>query len=356
MQLREVFGLGPANRDHIPAFRIAVGVAVPLLTLLFFQRLDLAIYATFGSFTGLYARHDTPMSRFRRQSLAGLLLTSCVGVGSVLSYFHANAWVIMVASSVMSSVTAMIALRYALRPAGSVFFIFATAAVGSIHGGAHPLLAMLVAAVAAGLAVVLGLYAHLIGEGLEDAEVASDPTLPRKEIINHGIRFLVAPMIAGSLGILSVDAMQGLSHPYWAMVAAAAPIAPPRFRDRMVRSVHRIIGSLAGVVFAAFLLSFPTQPWQLVVWVIVLQFAGELYVVRNYAFGLLFITPVALMMTQLAAPVEVPDLLLARSVETVIGAVVAMCVVAWGYSTENPPKFRKLPGNLAGMRTRRQSE
>ncbi len=75
------------------------------------------------------------------------------------------------------------------------------------------------------------------------------------------------------------------------------------------------------------------------VWIIILQFLGELYIARNYALALLFITPVALMMTQIAAPVDVPDLLLARFVETVIGATVAIGVVAFGYSAENPEKF-----------------
>ena len=60
MQYRELFGLEPARRDHIPAFRIAIGVAIPLLLLLATHRLDLAIYATFGAFTGIYARHETP--------------------------------------------------------------------------------------------------------------------------------------------------------------------------------------------------------------------------------------------------------------------------------------------------------
>ena len=49
--LQDFFHVRPAERDHIPAFRIALGVAVPLLTLLAIGRLDLAIYAAFGAFT-----------------------------------------------------------------------------------------------------------------------------------------------------------------------------------------------------------------------------------------------------------------------------------------------------------------
>lgn len=63
---------------------------------------------------------------------------------------------------------------------------------------------------------------------------------------------------------------------------------------------------------------------------IILQFLGEMYVGRNYAFALTFITPVALMMTQLAHPMPAVMLLLTQSVETVLGAGVAMFVVAFG--------------------------
>ncbi|HLR44000.1 MAG TPA: hypothetical protein VK065_02305 [Brevibacterium sp.] len=61
--VQDFFRRRPSQRDHIPAFRIALGVAVPLLLLLAADRLDLAIYAAFGAFTGIYARNETAGSR-----------------------------------------------------------------------------------------------------------------------------------------------------------------------------------------------------------------------------------------------------------------------------------------------------
>lgn len=344
MKLSELYGLAPANRDHIPAFRIAFGVAVPLLILLATDRLDLAIYATFGAFTGIYARHESPRSRVFKQIVAGSMLAICVTVGATMSWLGSGAWTVMIVTSVLSSLSAMVAARFALVPPGSVFFIFATAAVGSVHHGAHPLIAGGMAAASAVFCVLLGLGAHLIGEGRGIPQRPSPAPLSGAEIRRHGLRFLMAPLIAGAIGIVSVQGIPGLSHPYWAMVAAVAPITPPRHRDRFVRSLHRIVGTLAGVILAGFLLSFPTLPWQFVVWIIILQFLGELYVARNYALALLFITPVALMMTQLAAPMDLKDLLAARFVETLIGAIVAIGVVMWGYSADNPRRVQQALG------------
>ena len=84
---------------------------------------------------------------------------------------------------------------------------------------------------------------------------------------------------------------------------------------------------MGGVAVAAFVLSLSLQPWHTVVFVILFQFLAELFVGRNYSVALLFITPLALLMTQLAHPVDTDALLQARAVETVIGAVCGPAVV-----------------------------
>lgn len=342
--VQEFFRVGPAERDHIPAFRIAVGVALPLLTLLALGRLDLAIYAAFGAFTGIYARNETPRSRVVRQSIAGGLLTACVAVGATISALGGNVWVLTLVTSLVSGAGAVVAARVNLRPGGSIFFIFATAAVGSVPDGAAVWLATLVAATSAGICVALGAIAHLAGER------AAQPQVPlvtehfsRRDLLAHAARFTVAPIVAGVLGIASTGLFPLLSHPYWAMVAAVAPITPPHRTARIQRGVHRIVGTLGGVVITGFLLSFPVEPWQLVVWVIVLQFLAEVYVGRNYSLALLFITPLALIMTQIGNPQPVVALLSARAVETVIGAAVGLAVVILGFRDRAAPEVPLRP-------------
>ena len=88
------------------------------------------------------------------------------------------------------------------------------------------------------------------------------------------------------------------------------------------------MGTCAGVVVTAFLLSFPSQPWQLVVWVVLLQFLAELFVLRHYSLALLFITPLALLMVQLGSPQPVIPLLQVRIIETAIGVTVGLASVS----------------------------
>lgn len=330
--VEDFFHLRPSQRDHIPAFRIALGVAVPLLLLLAMGRLDLAIYAAFGAFTGIYARNEMQRSRVMRQSIAGALLTGSVAVGAMLSQFEANVWVLTAVTCVVSGVGAVVAANWGLAPAGSIFFIFATAAVGSIPHGAPVWVAAAVAGASAAFCVLLGTGAHLLGEGRRGKLVGTLAVgLSAGDLAAHAARFMIAPAIAGVLGILSTAFWPELSHPYWAMVAAVAPITPPHRTARVQRGLQRIVGTLGGLVVTAFILSFPSQPWQLVVWVILLQFLAEVYVGRNYAFALLFITPLALAMTQIAHPQDVGQLVTSRAVETVIGAAVGIAVVIVGF-------------------------
>lgn len=329
--VQEFFRIPPSERDHIPAFRIALGVAVPLLVLLFIDRLDLAVYAAFGAFTGIYARFESPRSRLRRQSIAAGILAVCVGIGALLGALDASIWVLIVVTSLVSGFGAATALRFRLKPGGSIFFIFATGAVGSIPDGASVPTAMLVAAVSAGLSIGFGALAHLAGERVPAAKatyvrVGLSP-VGKGDLLAHAARFTIAPLIAGIVGTLLIDVLPLLSHSYWAMVAAVAPIAAPGRSARLKRGLHRVVGTLGGVVVTAFLLSFPIEPWQIVVWVILLQFLAEIYVLRNYSVALFFITPLALLMTQLGHPLPVTELLTSRAVETVIGVIVGLIVV-----------------------------
>lgn len=323
-QISEFFTIQPSQRDHVPAARIALSVAIPLLVLLLVDRTDLAIYAAFGAFTSIYARNEPARARAAHQSWAGLLVVLCVMLGALLSDVGAPEPAVLAVTAVVAGVGALLAAYLTLKPAGSLFFIFATGAIGTLPDAAPVWQAGAVAAVSAALSVGLGAAFTLVGEGVRGpvAPVPAHHRLSWAQLWAHAGRFFVATGLAAVLGSLS-----GLSHSYWAMVAAAAPIAAPDLTARTLRAVHRVIGTLGGAGVTAFLLSLQLQSWHIVVFVILLQFLAELFVGRNYSVALLFITPLALLMTELANPGGASSLLQARAVETVIGAACGLAVV-----------------------------
>lgn len=125
-------------------------------------------------------------------------------------------------------------------------------------------------------------------------------------------------------GLVATSA--GISHPYWAMIAAVVPLAARPFRAQLVRGVHRALGTLAGLLVAAALLVIPLPVALTIVLIAALQASAELLVVRNYGLALVAITPLSLLSMQLANPQPVPSLLLDRLVETVIGVAVGLLI------------------------------
>lgn len=343
---RRMVSLGPSRVDHIPALRIAVGLAIPMAGLLLTDRVDWAMYVGFGAFTGIYSRYEPTALRFRRQLLAGAMLTVCVTIGAVLAQLGetmstaAESWTALLAGAVVAGLSATLVLARGLKPGGAIFPLFAVAAVAAAPPAAPVWVALLVAGSCASLCVVLGLLGHWAGERHPGAEVRpARERWTRAQLGAECGRFAAAAAIAGMLGLAS-----GLPFPYWAQIAAIAPLAAPGRTLQLERGLHRVLGTTLGVVTTAFLLSFPSESWQLVVWVVVLQFVAELYVLRNYAFALLFITPLALLMVQLAHPQPVAPTLEARVLETALGAVVGIAMVTAAALVDRRAARRAAPG------------
>lgn len=321
--------LGPSRVDHIPAPRIALGLAIPMTGLLLTDRIEWAMLIGFGAFTGIYSRYEPTRLRFRRQCAAGAMLTLCVTLGATLARLGEGmptaleSWVNLLVGAVIAGLAAVFVLSRGLKPGGAIFPLFAVAAIASAPPSAPIGVAFLLTAGTAALCVGLGLLGHWAGERHPGADV--DPPREqwtRGQLLDEFGSFTVAAALAGVVGLLS-----GLPFPYWAQIAAIAPLTAPDRTLQVERGVHRVVGTTAGIVTTAFLLSFPAEPWQLVVWVVVLQFLAELFVLRNYSLALLFITPLALLMVQLGHPQPAGPLLEARVLETAIGVVVGLALV-----------------------------
>lgn len=110
------------------------------------------------------------------------------------------------------------------------------------------------------------------------------------------------------------------------MVGAVAAVSGPHVKARVIRGLQRLIGTLLGVLVAAGILALGMPPLAVILIAVALQAGAELFVGRNYAIAMVFITPLALLMVQLAAPTTVGVLLTDRLWETVVGIVAGTAV------------------------------
>ncbi|MGG5174952.1 FUSC family protein [Pseudarthrobacter sp. J1763] len=324
-RVTEYFRMQPGHNDHHPALRTAVGVGVPLLTLLLVGRLDLAVFAAFGAFTGIYSRNTHHRSRLREQTLAGGLLLVFIFAGQITSHSNAGPWVIVAGASVVSGLGALGTGLGRLRPAGSLFHIFAYGAIASIPHQAPIWQGMLVAIIVVVFNLFVGLSTRLIPSRRTPwvAKVREPLTAKgRRTVYLESAQYFVAAAVAGSIATA-----MGIGHNYWAMVAAVVPLVGATVNHRVERGLNRILGTAAGLLVTAAILLADPAPWAMVLLIAVLQFAAEMYVLRHYALAQIFITPLALISTELAHHSEPGPLITDRAVETFIGAVVGIVVV-----------------------------
>ncbi|MEX3611054.1 FUSC family protein [Rothia sp. LK2588] len=306
-------------RDTLPAVRIAISVGIPLVILLALGEPKLTIFTAFGAFSSMYGRMQPLRGRMIQQGASGALMTLCVGVGLALSAGHVAGAALVLCTSVVSALCAYVAMLLNLKPSGPLFYIFASAAIASVPYSGHALRDVALTAGSAALSLVLGvILGELFREGRAHHPAPRTP-LDRRTMLTQTLTNFLTVAAAGLAGNL-----MGLSHAYWAMVAAAAVLAGPTTSDRVIRGVHRVVGTLLGVLVTAFFVSMNPDAWHVAVLVVVAQLVTEIFVMRNYGIAAIFITPLALLMLHLAAPFSSYELLTLRMIETAVGVAVGL--------------------------------
>jgi hypothetical protein len=335
LQVRALHRLEPANNDHLAALRVALSVAVPSLLLMSAGRTDLIIYAVFGALTGMYGRSEPHQLRLRHQSQAAVVLLTGVAVGVFLSVNHLHSWWLVGVEAVLAGVGSVFADRVRLKPNGPFFGILALGACASVPSVVPWQVALVIAAGSAAFSMLVGFGGWLRRRSWQRGAVRAVPAVTpagSRELLGHATRYILAVGAAGSLGVLT-----GSGHPHWAMAAAAVPLAGADLPSSVRRGIHRIVGTFVGLAVTAVVLLpvpwslaglFPgRQALVLALLVILFQFTTELFMARHYGLAMVSFTPVILLMTQLASPIDPAILILERGVETLVGALVGILVV-----------------------------
>ncbi|NUS35617.1 MAG: FUSC family protein [Pseudarthrobacter sp.] len=335
--IAEMFSIAPGNKDHHPALRCAVGVFVPLITLLLLGRLDLAIFASFGAFTGIYGRGEPHGVRFVLQLRAGLLMLLVILLAALAARTGpawgldtgTDTWLLVLATTLVAGGCSVAISWLRLRPAGSLFHIFAFAAIASIPNQPPLWQGMLVSVLTTAFCLLVGFSSRVLPS--HRTPWTRPPRIRRTAAEKRaawleGFGYLVAAGLAGSLATWAGQAL-GFGHNYWAMVAAVVPLVGHSTRHRVRRGIQRIIGTVLGLLVLAAVLLVGMQPWQTVLVMALCQFGAEMFIIRQYLLAQVFVTPLALVSTLLVVPASPSALLRDRIIETVIGAAVGIAVV-----------------------------
>ncbi|GAA1394918.1 FUSC family protein [Luteococcus peritonei] len=332
--------LNSVEGAHRVGLRAALSVLVPLLAVVALGRPELAPYASFGAFTSLYGRNLRHLTRVQMQLSAAATMTLAVCTGVVVGCYPHLVWLHILTAGVIAFTGQVLARAHSFHPPGPLFMIFGYGAISSMpHTWQDLPLALLVCGLSALFSCLVGVAGVLVGP--ESLGQAWRRTGWLKLQFVHSwqpVWMALGVLLSGSIAQLA-----GIGHPYWAMVAALAPLSAPHITSQMTRAIHRSIGTLVGLVGAGLLLALHLPPVLLVVVIAVLQLLTEMWVGRNYAVAMVFITPLALGMGQVGGAHPIGPLLFDRGVETLVGSVVGIGVALAGHELRRRRLLRHAP-------------
>lgn len=350
--LSDLLHMGPADRGHEVGVRVAITAVAPLLLVFFLDRMDLALYVTFGSMAGIYGRGQQHGPRLRSQLRAGVLMLVVLAAATVAGQMGvsetADPWGLVWTTSLVSGFCALMCGLWSLRPGGSLFHIFAFAAVASVPFKPAPLEGMLTALAVVVWAMLIGVASRVHPGRRHRIEwhrfERPDPERLRI-ILWEAFWHLFAAALAGAIATL-VLYPTGVGHNYWAMMAAVVPLVGHSTRYRVNRGLQRIIGTFLGLLVTGLVVLLNPPPLALLLIVVALQAYVETFVARQYMLAMIGVTPMALLSLMLVSVTAGGaeslvaagggQTLVDRFVETTIGAAVGVACVLF------PLLWRKL--------------
>lgn len=123
-------------------------------------------------------------------------------------------------------------------------------------------------------------------------------------------------------GSLFLGYLLKFDNPYWIPVSSAAVMQGASQYHIWQRTAQRIVGTLIGLALSWGLMELSHSIIVISIFIIGLQLIVEMLIVRNYALAVVFITPLAIFLSEAANPIfDTPNLLIfLRLQEIVIGS------------------------------------
>lgn len=336
-ELRQLATVQASDRVWQMPFAAALATGLPLLVGAYFNRMDYGLVSSLGGLVFLYLPGTPLYHRMVSVMACAFGMAACYAFG-LLSHFFPPLMVPMIIFT--SILVTMICRFYGMGPPGSLFFIMAASI------GAYTPVEVLQLPLMVGLLTMGCLLACLIGFFYSVVVLRLQAPKPVAPLPPPTFDFVVfdSVVIGVFVGIsLAVAQALQLEKPYWVPVSCLAVIQGASLRAVWTRQLHRVIGTSIGLLAAWGMLLLPLNKWSISLVMMALTFVIEFTVTRHYAFAVIFITPLTILLAEAATLGLGPPfaLIQARFFDTVLGCLVGLVGGICLYS----PRFRDVVGS-----------
>lgn len=299
-----------------------IGIAVPAFH--FSPWSDLIGFGALGALVALFGRFAPGRRRNLVVVYAGIAQVLAVFCMSLAAWAGATPELMLVLLALSCGIFYFIVVTGDFGPPGALIFVFAAGASmhdpGSLDG-------VFARTLATGSVAVLGFVICACSDRLRHLAAADRP-FPRDPLRPLSHRLIASARIAVGAGIAAyISYAVGAHHPSWAAMGALAVLQGAHLHITLNRAVQRMAGTVGGAVIAWLILSQDPSIWVILSAIVALQFCTELIIGANYGLGVIFVTPMALLMMDLAmsgGAAMVPERLLDTLLGTTIGLAIAI--------------------------------
>jgi len=289
-EFRSLLVLNKPSRPWHVALVATIGIAIPAFAGVYVGHMANAILACVGTMVILYIPRTSIPHRMVTLAVCsfGIVVCFTLGLGAGFSIYT---------SAITLTFTAIlvdaICRYYSIAPPGNFFFIF-LAALGCTLPFNPELIPMRIGLVALGcmLSCLLAFFYSLIITLPSPNPVAA----VEKNIPHLLLQSVVFGLFVGGAYLLAE--IIGLEKPYWVPISCAAIMQGATFKLIWQRKIHRVVGTVLGMVLAWFIFKLPLHGWTFAAAIILLFFIVEVLVAHHYGLAVIFITPLTLLFAE----------------------------------------------------------
>lgn len=319
-ELRLLIEINESSRTWHAPLLTAVCVGVPLLSGWYYNQLTYGLMACLGGLVILYL----PFSGAVTNRISTILICS---FGFLISFtigqfFSFSKTAAVISLGLFSIVVHWIILYYKANAPGSLFFILIAAlSVCQPHNlTSVPFKVGLIALGTMFSAFIALTYTLMISARvLRNKENIVVPLLSKNQLAD----FWEAIILGGFMAItLAIGFIMEIQYPYWITISCAAVMQGASLYNIWQRTFQRIFGTFIGLGLCWLFLSFVETHLMICLFIIALIMIVEMLIVRNYALAVIFITPLAILLSEASTPEmgNPTELISLRFYEIVIGS------------------------------------
>ena len=344
-EYRDLLTVQASDRRWQMPFAAALASGIPLFIGAWFGHLGYGLVSSLGGLVFLYTPPTELTQRMLTIMACAFGMIACYALG-IISHFYPPAIILVL--TFLTIVVTMICRFYRIGPPGNIFFIMAAAI------GAYSPAEVLDVPLRVGLIALGAILACLIAFAYSVYMLVRRLQTPAPVEAPPPFGYVVfdALVIGAVVGLsMLLATLFELQRPYWVPVSCLAVISGVSLRAVWTKQVHRIVGTVLGLLLAWVLLLLPHDPWLLAAMMTVLTFIIEMAVVRHYGFAVIFITPLTIFLAEAGSigtvgGLTTGELIQARLFDIVLGSVIGLIGGAALYNTwlrsRLEPALRKL--------------